>query len=275
MLSGFFDTSGTHVGSKMRSLCGLVGDHVAFEDFDRRWKAVLDKPDWPNRPKELHTANCAHGEGDFVGWPFAKRLALVGQLVDVLIDSKDLVAVGSGALVSIFDCFSTHDLDLLKSERLGTPVDLVFQSCMQRIAHVVGTRWSGERAAIIFDYDSGPEGLVYLEHFTYYASSLQFGPFLGAAAFGDSVELTPLQAADLLAYGTYQWATKETMGFDVEPYFPTVPVFLRMIEGVAADGGIYEQAALQKLLIGVKARRTLPEKTYEGFHHPQRDEFVP
>jgi hypothetical protein len=197
--------------------------------------------------------DCAHGYDDFKGWSFAERLALVGDLVQVVEGTKGVMAVGSGAAISILQMLTSADSELLKSERLGTPVDLVFQFCMQQITHWAKTGWPGEQAAVIFDADNGPEDLLYHEHFNYYAASEKFGPYLLGVSFQDSVRFIPLQAADLLAYGTYQWALQKTVGFpDGEPYFPSIPIFLRLITGVDADGGIYESAAIERLLAQVK-----------------------
>ena len=76
MILGYFDESSTHEGSKIVSLCGFLADPRIWDDFDAEWKKLLDKRDWPNRPREFHMYDCVHGTGPFNGWSLAERLAI-------------------------------------------------------------------------------------------------------------------------------------------------------------------------------------------------------
>jgi len=257
MLMGYFDGSGSHSNSKVLTLCGFLGEGSAWENFCDPWNAVLDKPQWPNRPKELHMYDCAHALGDFAGWSYTQRLALVGDCVDVVIQSG-IFAVGSGAFTDIFSDLDANDKLLLHSERLGDRYDLVFQYCVQQVAHWTKTLWDGEKVGLIFDVENEPQASEYLKLHNRYRTSVEFGPYLAGADFESSIEMLPLQAADLLAYGTYQWALKQRFPLMDEPDFSSIPAFLRMIKNISADGGIYTIEALRTLLADITRKRPLP-----------------
>jgi len=252
ILNGYFDGSGTHADSKVRTLCGFLGELSAWQDLIDRWMVVLGNPEWPNRPRELHMFDCAHGLGDFDGWSYAQRLALVGDCVNVVTDSR-IFAVGSGAYTDIFSQIGIDNMILLESERLGQPLDLVFQYCVQQIAHWTKTEWKDEKVGLIFDEDNKPEADTYLDHHRYYKASAKYGAVLAGIGFDSSEQVLPLQAADLLAYGTYQWALKQRFPLD-EPDFSAIPAFERMIKNMKADGGIYDLVALRGLLVQIRMR---------------------
>jgi hypothetical protein len=257
MLMGYFDGSGSHADSKVLTLCGFLGELDSWLNFADSWNAVLDKPEWPNRPKELHMYDCAHALEDFEGWSYAQRLALVGDCVDVVIQSG-IFAVGSGAFTDIFSRLDSNDKLLLQSERLGDRYDLVFQYCVQQVAHWTKTLWDGEKVGMIFDTENKPQAAEYLKLHAHYRASDRFGPYLAGAGFESSVDMLPVQAADLLAYGTYQWALKQRFPLLGEPDFSSIPAFLRMITSMSADGGIYTVESLRTLLAEITRKRPLP-----------------
>lgn len=119
MRFGYCDGSGTHRGSKVLCVAGLVGDKDGWIDFDERWNRVLDKPEWPSRIRAFGTFNCARQREEFADWPFAERLALFGDLVGVIIDSREIQAIGSTALIdhlencpqTILPCFNRNPLE--------------------------------------------------------------------------------------------------------------------------------------------------------------------
>ena len=68
-----------------------------------------------------------------------------------------------------------------------------------------------------------------------------------------SAAFTPLQAADLFAYGTYQFAMQRYPEVG-EPDFPILPGFMRIIEGVAAAGGGFDLDSMKMLVAEIRAR---------------------
>lgn len=252
-LIGYLDDSGSHASAKVRILGGFIGAEKDWVRFDAAWKAVLGKPCWRKRPKELHMYDCVHGIKDFEGWDFAERLAFVGDLVAVLESFADSIfGVCAGALSGIFSRIDKNDFLLLQAEHLGTTKELSLQLCVQQLSHWTSEVWPDEPIGVVFDEDSEEEQTVRRSHLLYYADSGMID--IWAIESADSVQFTPLQAADLLAYGTYQRAMKELCPDFDEPYFPTIPIFTRLIERVGGERAIYNSEALEKLLIQVRIR---------------------
>lgn len=255
VLFGWFDDSSSHLQSKITTLCGFVGDRESWADFDVRWNAVLDKPCWPHRPKEFHMYECIRGE-EFAGWRFAEKLALVGDLVGVLNESVGLFGIGCGVVNEIFSQISEADRELLKANGLGTSTHLLFQLCMQQIVHWTKINWNGEKVSFFLDNADASRALLYMDLYAHYFRSAQFGPYLGASGMGDSSENTPLQAADLLAYGTYQMAMDEKYP-GVPHDFPVIPTFRRLINNSPAEGIAYDLESLQKLISRIHDSQTV------------------
>ena len=129
MFYGFFDGSNTHVGAKVWTLCGFLGEDTAFGPLDDEWNRVLDKPSWPKRLKRFHMVECVHGEREFVGWSFAERLTIFGELSSVIMASP-LLAIASVVITEDFAKLDPEELRLLQSEGLGEPLDLLLAICV-------------------------------------------------------------------------------------------------------------------------------------------------
>jgi hypothetical protein len=248
VLYGFFDGSSTHVGGKVWTLCGWLGEEPAFEEFDNEWKLVLDKKDWPRRPTEFHTYDCVHGYGEFVNWSFAERLALLGEL-GTLLGKCSLFALGSIVITNDLRRLSSDELAVLESEALGNPLDLSLQYIFQQSLRKTKEFSDTEKISIMFDQE--PEHLAqrYLAFSNRYRRS--FGHILEGIAFGDSRGFSPLQAADMLAYSTYRLEMQRRFG-ESDGDFPVLPSFTRLLGNIAADGGGYDLESLKKLVAIVK-----------------------
>ncbi len=265
MIIGNFDGSGTHEGSNVLCLAGFIGEMEAFVDLDRRWVRVLDDPRWPTRLSEFHMVNCVHGEGEFQkgGWNYAERLALYGALTGVIVEvaeSQGLLPIGAGAVTSIFRQIAQSDLKLLAAEGLGDPFDLSFQLLLQQIIHRTDEYWPNETIGLLYDKGNKPEADRFSALCNEYAARFHLGDVLCSWGQTDSKESTAIQAADLFAFGTLHLAQRNHFPSQAEPYFPTLPAFWKMLLNIAADGGIYDLDALNRLLPKVRARDRMPTK---------------
>ena len=90
-----------------------------------------------------------------------------------------------------------------------------------------------------------------------YKQKFGFDQWLAGLGFGSSKVSTTLQAADLLAYGTYQFTMKRYPEIP-EPDFPILPGFLRMIEGVANAGGGFDLDSMKMLVAEITKRHAKP-----------------
>lgn len=255
VLWGFYDRSSTHSGTRVSTLCGFLGTFELLNDLEKRWFGVLDKPCWPKRPKEFHAVDCAHGSGEFTDWSFAERLAIFGDLVGVIIES-DLIALGSIVIAEDLKKLRSDESELLNSQGLGTPLDLCMQYILQRsIAwtqrHAENQKWTPE-IGLIFDIENPEEMERIFAFFNLYKKKHGFGDILRSIGFGPSEKYGPLQAADLLAFGTYRYEMRRRFPEEVEPDFPVLPAFTKMLERIAREGGGYDLEALKKLIAFVK-----------------------
>jgi hypothetical protein len=251
---GFLDSSNTHAGAKVWTLCGFLGDEPAFEPLDRAWNGVLDKPYWPKRIERFHTVECVHGYGEFEGWPFAERLTMWGELISVL-TSLPLVALGSVIITEDFGKLEPDELELLRSEGLGDPLDLSLQYILQRSISLTRQTSESESIGLLFDNENPTRSQRCHEFCDLYRTKFGFDKWLAGIGFGSSMKWTPLQAADLLAYGTYQFTMKRYPQIR-EPDFPIMPGFLRMIEGVLHDGGGFDLDSMKLLASEIRKRHS-------------------
>jgi hypothetical protein len=229
MLMGSFDG-----GSRIFGIAGFIGTEEAFVDLDNRWKAVIDRSSWPSRLSEFHMVECANGEGEFLdpGWTYAQRLALYGELAEVLVETNsraDILAIGAATVTSALHQISAQDLALLKVEGLGTPLDLTLQLLVQQIIHRTKELFPGETIGVLFDEEAGPIAARYNDLCRHYQMHFHLGnPFEGWG-YADSGAFTPLQAADLLAYGTMHLAQLNHCPRNLQPHFPVIPAFWKMM----------------------------------------------
>jgi hypothetical protein len=198
--------------------------------------------------------DCAHGVGEFMTWTFAQRLALVGDLTGLLTDTAGIFGIGCAVHTESFSQISEDDLQLLKLEHLGSPSELLLQLCIQQAVHGTRTNWNGEVISVFFDRAEPARVQLYTNHYEHYLHSDQYGPYLHACGVQDSKLHASLQAADMLAFGTYQMAMYENFPFEVPLYFPVLSTFSRLIKNVPAEGIAYDLEALRKLAQQVRNR---------------------
>jgi hypothetical protein len=265
MIQGYFDGSGTHAGSKVLTIAGFIGEEGTFVDLDQQWEKVLDDPRWPTRVSEFHTVDCVHGNGEFEegGWNYAERLALYGDLTRVIVEVGErhtLLPIGAGVVTAVFGKIAKTDLALLVAEGLGTPFDLAFQLLLQQVIHCADKHWPNERLGFLYDQGNRPEAERFRALFNEYAARFHLGDVLRSCGQADSRDFTPLQAGDLFSFGTMRLAQENHFATDLEPYFPAIPAFWKMVSNIQAHGGIYDLEALNRLLPKVRAKERMPTK---------------
>jgi len=270
VLFAYMDPSGTHAGSPVISISGFVADESTWIAFDEAWKGVLEKPSWPSQLSRFHMFDCVHGEGDFFdgGWRFAERLALYGELTDV-IRASEIRPVSSSVVVDCFNHIPPEDLELLqrKENRLGTPLDLVFQMISQQIIKCALDFSHSETVGVIFDQDDAKREEYFFRFAQQYMATYYLGETFSGCGFADSRKMTPLQAADLLAYGTHHLVQiSQTLPLYRSPDFPVIPAFWSMLTDLAGnpstppDGFLINVEGLRELVQKVKNKELLPNR---------------
>ena len=256
MLFGYFDSSGHHRGSKILTLCGWLGEMPAFERMHARWNAVLHRKCWRNRLSEFHVCDCVYGSNEFEGWSYADRLTLCGLLSDVLAESS-LLALGSVVVIADLALLSREDLQLLNGQRQGRPIDLALTYVLQQSMVKVREFAETEDLAILFDEEPNDIARDYLEFSHHFETN--FGHVFKGIAFGDSKKFSAIQAADMLAYGTYLRESEKRFPEEfVERDLNVVPVINRMLEKVSSHGGVFTIDSLRKLVQMVREKSGTP-----------------
>lgn len=273
VLYGFMDPSNTHDGAKVWTLCGFLGEKEAFERLDSAWNAVLDKPCWPKRLSRFHTVECVHGDGEFQGWSFAERLTIWGELISVLINENMLVALGSVAITEDFGRLNTEEIALLNSEGLGDSFDLSLQYVLQTSIRLTRQTSEDESIGLIFDSENPVRTERAHAFSNIYRRKHRLEKWFRGVAFFDSVTFTPLQAADLLAHGTYRYSIKgQRFPQTPDSDFPILPGFLRLIQNISiGGGGGFDLDSMKQLAAQIKARRdgTEPPQSAVSFLAPR------
>jgi len=253
VIAGYFDESNSHAGAKVLTLCGFLADPRIWSDLDQEWNNILDRPCWPNRPREFHMVDCVHGTKDFEGWKLPERLAIYGDMVGLLCETN-LIAIGSGIVIEAYECLSVEHKELLAKGGFFEPLDLVFQ-CNLQFAIDATVRYGKTHTppvlddlGLLFDESPADVALNYHRIYAHVAAKHRSGKLLTGIGFGKSEKYIPLQAADILAYTTCLWLQKEHLHSTSNYDFPIIPAFMRMIEGVAAEGGMFTERAMMTLI---------------------------
>jgi hypothetical protein len=253
VILGYFDESSTHGGSKVASLCGFLADPRIWDDFDQEWKKVLDKRDWPNRLSEFHMYDCVRGIGPFERWDFAERLAIYGDMVTLLCDTN-LIALGSAIVVPALEDLSYGYRRVLAEGGLAVPIDFLFQHVLQ-VAIGATLRYGSihnppivEELGLLFDEVDPSLVSRYNQLYDHTKAKHQRGSILTGIAFGKSEKFTPIQAADMLAYTTYRSILRLHFPSEPEFEFPINAPFMRLVENIATDGGVFSEKALMTLV---------------------------
>lgn len=256
VLYGFWDGSNTHTGAGVWSLCGFLGEERAFGELDTAIKGVLSDPRWPRQPKRFHAFECVHGRGECEGWSFADRLSFWGAMISAIRSNRSLVAVSSVVVAEDFERLEQEERALLRSEALGEPLDLSVRYALERSITITRNTSEEESIGLLFDNENAHVMDRCYTLAKLYQTEFGFGKWLAGIGFGDSAKFTPLQAADLLAYGMYRLIADKRNQANREPDFPVEPGFLRLLEGTYKAGGGFDLDSMNKLAAEIKERHS-------------------
>lgn len=223
-LTSYFDESGHSADPKCRfvGIGGLCAPLAAWEEFDKKWQAILDEQ-CDGVP--FHMNEFSFGAEHFKGWKKPRKDKLLSSLVRIV---KESTARPFGAVVSL-DAYDFVCKNIARAEEfLGEPYYLCFQDVTRAAAlSVIGysieqpletiEQWQeyekNERVAMVYarqtDYGtiSSPPGTrrenMGSAESLWYAikdANPHFGRWMGAYASASPDNLNFLQAADLFAY---------------------------------------------------------------------------
>lgn len=252
MLLSYNDDSGTHDGAKVILLCGFLATSDTWGDVEQSWQSVLSKPEWPSIINAFHAADCVNGNGEFRRWTYPQRLAIFGDLVNVIV-SLPLLAIGAAVIVNDFKALTIQDREFFKKDKKATPLEFVLHLQMQQIIHRGAELNPAEEIGIIFENSNRKTENKFRELYADYRDGFRLGERLVGSPLFLKKKYPHLQAADLLAYSTYQLVMKNYFPQDANPYFDVIPPFMRMLQGIMHDGGLYDAVAFESLLKRIRA----------------------
>jgi uncharacterized protein DUF3800 len=268
VLDAYMDASGLHDGSPVVSISGFVADESTWVEFTGAWDAVLHRSSRPSRLTRFHAFDCARYEGEFFDarWSFAERLLLYGDLTEVIRKSA-IRPVSSSVITECFSQISPEELELLQrgENRLGTPLDLATHMILQQTSTCARDSGPGQTVNIVFDQDRKEVEEHFLEFVKQYAGGYYLGDIFTAVGFEDSRNVLPLQAADMLNYGTHHVAQMSQALPDYRiPDFPVFPALWNMLVDLARSpstsphGLLINTAELKGIVERVKNKQMLP-----------------
>jgi hypothetical protein len=249
VIFGFFD--GSYDGKEPASViavCGLVAPEYIWRGVDERWSAIIHNPRLPTRLKRFHAYDCVYGIGEFETWGFADRLGLWGDLVGVLTQA-DLIGISA-----VMICEHFYALDEPMKKRLRSPYHLLVEAVIQFGIGLARDEGPGEKIGFIFDVENKAVADESYLRYSLYMQDENWRPNLAGAAQFSSYDATPLQAADLLAYGAFRFHKEHFYPDTPLTDFPLGPVFSRLVKNIENTGGIYEASTLKNITDQIRAR---------------------
>lgn len=249
MICGFFDGSYYREEEPIIiSVAGFVAPLEAWAHFDETWQRIVGNPKLPSKLKRFHAANCVNHTEEFADWGFAERLGLWGDLVGLIANS------GLIAISSILVCEHFYALSEAMQERMGNPYHLPVESVMQFAVGMIKEEIPSEKIGFIFDVENQPVAEESHRRYLNYMRDPAWREYIAGAAQASSFVATPLQAADLLAYGGYRLHREHFYPGTPKLDFPLTETLSRLINNIENTGGIYAGAALQNIADQITAR---------------------
>jgi Protein of unknown function (DUF3800) len=209
VLTAYMDESGTHdaegrePGSEVAAIAGYVASYKQWVRFQRGWRRVLNK----FGVEIYHAKDCAHRKGEFKGWSDDKRRNFYIALTEVI---NEAGLRGLGGLVPL-GAYNTVLPDWARAE-IRHPYYFCFAVMMRTLRKYRDAFSLREPIEFIFDRKKGYQGALTEMFEKLRDESPNHRGYLGEIYFRSKDSLTPLQAADHLAYEVRRYAADQLVG---------------------------------------------------------------
>jgi hypothetical protein len=204
MLTAYFDDSGTHAGSNIVLVAGILGTEWQLRSLERLWRKHIDKPLDGAKPRlrRYHATDCFNSTNEFSGWSRTETDYFSHELQTAIIESG-VSAYGIGVQRNDWDEIVSGELRGFLGDAEGYAITQCYVKTLQ---------WSRENTfdpEITFVFDNRPSeiqrraktiGDAFARH--------SENPRVAACEFFSSYDVCALQAADLFAWEVYQHATE-------------------------------------------------------------------
>ena len=208
IVTAYMDASGTHEGAPVSVLAGYVGRKNQWRVFDRRWKKEFKK----RGVDYYHTKELRDRHGQYAGWEDDKAQAHINKLAMITHDETLF-----GFTVSIRqDEYNKHYRNAERPNRIqhDSMYGLCYRVFLDFIPqYVLNARI--EKPELYVVQEAGDAGIGdcarITEEFRKYGPSDTRG-LIKVRSEGAKKDYYGLQAADLLASGTYQHENEDSIG---------------------------------------------------------------
>lgn len=265
MLHAYLDDSGTHDGSPLCVIAGYFGSERHWNSFDKKWRKVIDS----QGIEEFHANRFwSHIGGanvsEYRGWERGRCNTFLRELLNVIGESHRIFPVCCTVVMDEWRVLSKDERAyltgasfdaagrILKAGAPNKPYSLPFLTV---ISTVMGYCKPGLRAHFSFDKNKTFSGYA-LDYFreirgwgTDGNSILEHFGRMGEIFFSDSKKSTPIQAAGLLAYESYQYGIERLRAGNqmVNPR-PALHAAISNIRSLSNDSKMFEPTGFQMML---------------------------
>ena len=220
----YIDESGTH-GSPVTILAGWVGRLGQWATFDPKWNRLLKRSDLSH----FHSKTMRHSGGEFKGWTIAEKQAFLAKAAKL---GKTL-EFGFTIILGEND-YQEHYLagHRPKEIQLDSRYGLCFRYCLGLIPSLAIQSFKKNDLEISFVLESGHVNFGDADRiFKKVKKSRQVNEqeiirTLKSLASGDKINFPGLQIADVVAYNSFQHATRRP--FPTSALLPDDPTKYRV-----------------------------------------------
>lgn len=198
VLGAAFDDSGTDTESPICVIACVVGTEDQWEELANLWSAQLKNP-LPGKSElnQFHLSDCMHHSNEFENYNIAECDHIQYLFRQIILRTKFLtIAVAVDKIA--WNELVTSDL----FDELGEPIDLCFVRCMERLIFNARRYRPGEPISCF--YDKGTEKKLHQWVRLFESQKAQY-PELDHHGFAPVAKVYPLQAADVVATGTFHY----------------------------------------------------------------------
>ena len=214
-LHAYLDDSGTHADSRWCVIAGYFGSERHWNRFDRDWRKVLDTEGL----EEFHANRFWSSVGgsnipEYKGWDRERANKFIGALLNVIQSAQRIFPVSCAVLMEEWHKLSRDERAYLtggahdqegKIVTSGAPNKPYFLPFLTAITTALEYCDSGLVMHFSFDHSRHFSG--YAERYFKEIQTWNLAKYerMGEISFVDSKKVTPIQAADLLAFETYRY----------------------------------------------------------------------
>ena len=270
VLEAYLDESDrSDVNPRLFSMAGWLGDGRAWRSFEPRWEAILRDDRFG--VSEFKSSDFANRKGEFEDWSDDRCAPFLSELLDVI---QAIDVIGVEVVLSLNEPEDKWARALRDADYLACACH-----CMVLLIHIAAIRHvEGERVAFLFDERQKGRGKIQeIKKNIKARLRAALAKRVGPMESDGSLEILPLQAADLLAYWAYprrQHELRRSSERDdalLEVMSPTLTPKVAIRRILSWEPGfLHESAENSDTRWNIEGR--LPELSLEYFEKPQMSE---